>query len=197
MRPPPGGGGHEAVVRIGGSWIAAMAQGWPRGSRERWAGVGSASGDGMTGGRDGDGFSHRGVTGRRLRRGCGGHAERGTDDEDVDRYARHRPDRRRRRGAPRHRLHAVLHRIFLQGVEDGTPGPEDCGVPFLSVGADAAGEFDATYTVRRFMTPSSVGATIDCASRRRTAASVPLTSSRRLPALRLLRWRSSLRPRER
>ena len=53
--------------------------------------------------------------------------------------------------------------FFCQGVEDGTPGPEDCGVPFLSVGADAAGEFNATYTVRRFMTPSSVGATIDCA----------------------------------
>ena len=52
---------------------------------------------------------------------------------------------------------------FCQGVNDGTPGPEDCGVPYQSVQADAAGEFVANYTVRRFMSPSSVGAMIDCA----------------------------------
>ena len=52
---------------------------------------------------------------------------------------------------------------FCQGVEDGAPGPEDCGVQFQSVQADAAGEFDASYTVRRYMAPPTVGATIDCA----------------------------------
>jgi hypothetical protein len=53
--------------------------------------------------------------------------------------------------------------FFCQAVDDGTPGPDDCGVPFLSVQADSAGEFVANYTVARFMSPSSVGATIDCA----------------------------------
>jgi Carboxypeptidase regulatory-like domain/Neocarzinostatin family len=53
--------------------------------------------------------------------------------------------------------------FFCQGVEEGTPGQEDCGVPFQSATADATGEFDATYTVRRFITPPSVGAEIDCA----------------------------------
>jgi hypothetical protein len=53
--------------------------------------------------------------------------------------------------------------FFCQGVDDGTPGPEDCGVPFQSAPTDASGEFDATYTVRRFITPPSVGTTIDCA----------------------------------
>jgi hypothetical protein len=52
---------------------------------------------------------------------------------------------------------------FCQAVDDGTPDPSDCGVPFQLASADAAGEFTASYTVRRFMTPSSVGATIDCA----------------------------------
>ena len=46
---------------------------------------------------------------------------------------------------------------FCQAVVDGTPGPEDCGVPFQTAQADEAGEFVATYTVRRFMSPSSVG----------------------------------------
>jgi protocatechuate 3,4-dioxygenase beta subunit len=53
--------------------------------------------------------------------------------------------------------------FFCQGVDDGTPDPSDCGAPIQSALADAAGEFSANYTVRRFMTPSSVGATIDCA----------------------------------
>jgi protocatechuate 3,4-dioxygenase beta subunit len=53
--------------------------------------------------------------------------------------------------------------FFCQGVEEGSPGQEDCGVPFQSATADASGEFDATYTVRRFITPPSVGAEIDCA----------------------------------
>ena len=52
---------------------------------------------------------------------------------------------------------------FCQGVDDGTPGPDDCGVAFQSAQADGAGEFVASYTVRRFMSPSSVGTTIDCA----------------------------------
>jgi protocatechuate 3,4-dioxygenase beta subunit len=53
--------------------------------------------------------------------------------------------------------------FFCQGVDDGTPGLEDCGAPFQSAPTDASGEFDATYTVRRFITPPSVGAEIDCA----------------------------------
>jgi Carboxypeptidase regulatory-like domain/Neocarzinostatin family len=53
--------------------------------------------------------------------------------------------------------------FFCQAVDDGTPGPDDCGVPYQSVQADSAGEFVANYTVARFMSPASVGATIDCA----------------------------------
>jgi protocatechuate 3,4-dioxygenase beta subunit len=52
---------------------------------------------------------------------------------------------------------------FCQGVDDGSPGPEDCGGPIASVLADAAGEFVATYTVQRFIRPSSASTTIDCA----------------------------------
>jgi hypothetical protein len=52
---------------------------------------------------------------------------------------------------------------FCQGISDTTPGPEDCGGPISSSSADEVGEFSSTYTVQRFITPSSVGATIDCA----------------------------------
>jgi Neocarzinostatin family len=52
---------------------------------------------------------------------------------------------------------------FCQGVEDGEPGPEDCGVGYEAAQADAAGDFDATYTVRRFMAPSIVGVATDLA----------------------------------
>jgi hypothetical protein len=53
--------------------------------------------------------------------------------------------------------------FFCQGVMDTTPDPANCGGPISSVPANETGEFSATYTVQRFMTPSSVGATIDCA----------------------------------
>jgi Neocarzinostatin family/Carboxypeptidase regulatory-like domain len=59
---------------------------------------------------------------------------------------------------------------FCQGVPDPMPGPEDCGGPISSVPADETGAFSATYTVQRFMAPSSVGATIDCAQPEATCA---------------------------
>ena len=53
--------------------------------------------------------------------------------------------------------------FFCQAVDDGTPGPEDCGGSIQSVPSDAAGEFVATYDVRRFILPPSVGSVVDCA----------------------------------
>jgi protocatechuate 3,4-dioxygenase beta subunit len=52
---------------------------------------------------------------------------------------------------------------FCQGVVEGTPGPEDCGGTIQSVQANDAGEFTASYTVQRFMSPPIVGSEIDCA----------------------------------
>jgi protocatechuate 3,4-dioxygenase beta subunit len=52
---------------------------------------------------------------------------------------------------------------FCQGVVEGTAGPEDCGGAIQTAQADDAGEFTASYTVQRFMSPSVVGSTIDCA----------------------------------
>jgi hypothetical protein len=53
--------------------------------------------------------------------------------------------------------------FFCQGVEDGSPDPGDCGAGIGSAQANAAGEFDASFTVQRFISPSNVGVTIDCA----------------------------------
>lgn len=60
--------------------------------------------------------------------------------------------------------------FFCQGVDDGTPGPEDCGGLIQAVQSDAAGEFVATATVRRFISPGSVGSVVDCAQPSATCA---------------------------
>ena len=60
--------------------------------------------------------------------------------------------------------------FFCQGVTDATPGSDDCGAPIGSASANDVGEFSASYTVRRFISPGSVGATIDCAQPAATCA---------------------------
>jgi Carboxypeptidase regulatory-like domain/Neocarzinostatin family len=52
---------------------------------------------------------------------------------------------------------------FCQAVVDTTPNPANCGGPIASSPANEAGELSASYRVQRFITPSSVGATVDCA----------------------------------
>jgi hypothetical protein len=54
--------------------------------------------------------------------------------------------------------------FFCQAIDDGTPDQSDCGASTVqSTPADAAGEFAAMYTVRRFITPAG-RPSVDCAA---------------------------------
>jgi hypothetical protein len=53
---------------------------------------------------------------------------------------------------------------LCQGIVDATPGINDCGPIIGQFLTDANGEFSRQFAVHRFITPSSVGATVDCAA---------------------------------
>jgi hypothetical protein len=54
---------------------------------------------------------------------------------------------------------------FCEGVITATPGAGDCGAGTINtVTSDSNGAFSVPFRIRRFITPSSAGVTVDCAN---------------------------------